>query len=421
MARVRGSTHAERPRFCERGPPARTAGRKAVVAASFGRQGEDGDHHEVDPERDTEQGGEYTEPGTGDRTKAPRCVEPGQHGAAQPGLDLGPFDVHRDIPGSRAEAEEAQPSGGHGRVAQTANAEGDQADAQGHQHGAGADDVRGSEPFDHPAAERGAQHRPDGHGQQQQPELAVGQLQAVTKVGYPRPERGEVQPVEDEDRSDGIAGARDADRQLSRLRDGLVCTSGSLGCGCAGQFSGMSVRVCSASSKLSLEPGVLRCRVRLLELLVVPVATGGRFDVVAGGQPDLRLVPGNEVVRSSRSAHAGGNPTRVDRVAGRARPSLGDGQGQGGDPELGVGVRPGCRGQPVQVGAAAAVHRAAQVDQPAGSRDQRGQHVRRDGVDRDRLRQVHRPGVVDDRVEPAVTKLPVRPRTEPGRAGSDPR
>ena len=45
------------------------------------------------------------------------------------------------------------------------------------------------------------------------PSWPLDSSKSVTKVGYPRPEGGEVQPIEDEDRSDGIAGARDGDRQ----------------------------------------------------------------------------------------------------------------------------------------------------------------------------------------------------------------
>ena len=255
MARVRGSTHAERPRFCERGPPARTAGRKALVAASSAARARRAITTRWIPSGT---------PNRVARTPSPApVIEPRLHAAWNRGSTVRPSRVSTCAPSTfMATSQEAvpkpkrhSPAAVTARVAQPAHAKGDQADAQGHQHGAGPDDVRGSEPFDHPAAEWGAEHRPDGHGQQQQPELAVGQLQAVTKVGNPRPEGGEVQPVEDEDRSDGIAGARDGIAQLCELRDGLVCTSGSLGRGCAGQFSGMSVRVCSASMSAAWNRG----------------------------------------------------------------------------------------------------------------------------------------------------------------------
>jgi hypothetical protein len=86
--------------------------------------------------------------GSGYRAQAPPGVELGHYRVAEPALDGGPLHVHRDVPGTGAEAEEEQ-SGRHRGDAGVTDGDGSQAGGRGQRHhddGAGFPDPPDDEP-----------------------------------------------------------------------------------------------------------------------------------------------------------------------------------------------------------------------------------------------------------------------------------
>ena len=215
MASVRGSSHAERSGAASSSSSCSTAGRNDRTATSNVDQRRRADDEEVHGQGYGEAGGEHADAGTADGAEAPGGVEPRHHGATETALDLGAFDVHGDVPDRRTEAVAAQAGGDDGLDLEPGDAEGDDAHAERHQHAAAATHARGPEPLDHPAARGQPEQRTDRDGQQQQAELAVGEVEPLAQVGHPREQGGEDQPVEDERGRHRVAGAQVRTGRLS--------------------------------------------------------------------------------------------------------------------------------------------------------------------------------------------------------------
>ena len=172
------------------------------------RQRSSADDEEVHGQGYGEAGGEHADAGTADGAEAPGGVEPWHHGATETALDLGALDVHGDVPDRRTEAVAAQAGGDDGLDLEAGDAEGDDAHAERHQHATAATHSRSPEPLDHPAARGQPEQRTDRDRQQQQAELAVGEVEPLAQVGHPREQGGEDQPVEDERGRHGVACAQ---------------------------------------------------------------------------------------------------------------------------------------------------------------------------------------------------------------------
>ena len=119
--------------------------------------------------------------------------------------------------------------------------------------------------------------------------------------------------------------------------------------------------------QLSLERRVVHGRVGLPALLVEPIASGHAVLCrLPGGEPHLRDVPQLQVIGRAASAHAGGYPAGIHRVAVDVRPPAGHRGRERGDVQLAVrvGGRPPGRVRPVdslEVRRAGPVHAAADV------------------------------------------------------------
>ena len=128
--------------------------------------------------------------------------------------------------------------------------------------------------------------------------------------------------------------------------------------------------------------------------LVIEIAAGHlRVRVVADGQPGLREMALLDVIGGARTAHPRRHPSRGERIRQHIGPAPGDAKRQ--QHVMQLAVRVGLAAVPpsvgplrvVQVRAAAGVHAGTEIDQPAGPAHQRGQHVRRQHVDRPKLAQ----------------------------------
>ena len=144
--------------------------------------------------------------------------------------------------------------------------------------------------------------------------------------------------------------------------------------------------------ELVLEAGIHRFCGRPLLFAVIPVsaADSGR-GIVADREPCLGEVTHFEVVGCSGSAHLCGNPAWIDRVADDIGPVSRDREREGSHEQLtvavGLGLVPGTL-RPVDVVEgrfAAAMHATAEVDEPIRPTDERGEHVRSQRVDGERL------------------------------------
>src|SRR4051794_21240609 len=124
-------------------------------------------------------------------------------------------------------------------------------------------------------------------------------------------------------------------------------------------------------------------------VVVVPTASYAR----RGRQPRLSQVRLAEIAWRAAATHLGRHPPRVNRVRLDVRPQPGDGEGQQDVVQLGVRVRlraapaPPYPLQIVEYKIPAEVHAGAEIDQPFGSLDERGQQVRRERVDREHVLQ----------------------------------
>src|SRR5215831_13989093 len=130
-----------------------------------------------------------------------------------------------------------------------------------------------------------------------------------------------------------------------------------------------------------------------LPLPVVPVAAAhGCGCVVADGEPCLREITHLQIVGCRGATHFGRDPARIDGVAEYVRPDPCEGEREGDDVELALGVcLSGVPGPPgpvdVRQGPGTGVMQpAAEVDQPARAVDQRGEQVGGEGVHRESLR-----------------------------------
>src|SRR6185312_15228868 len=155
-----------------------------------------------------------------------------------------------------------------------------------------------------------------------------------------------------------------------------------------------------------------------LPLPVVPVAAAhGGGGVIADGEPCLREIAHLQIAGCRGAAHLGRDLARIDGVAEYLRPDAREGDRERGYVELALGVCPG--GVPGPAGPVdvpegprtGVMQSAAEVDEPIRAADQRGEHVRRQGVHRESLRVAvggcgagrleEDAGVVDDSVHPA--------------------
>ena len=209
MASVRGSTHADPPRFCELRPPVRTAGRKALVAASSAARARMATTTRWIPS------------GTPNRvasTPSPApVIEPRLHAAWNRGSTVRPSRVSTCAPSTfMATSQVAVPKPKrHSPAAVTAVSR-------------RPPTPRATRPM--PRATSTAPDRtmfaapnrsiirplsgvpstdPTDTASSSSPSWPLDSSSRSRKVGNPRPQGGEVEPVEDEDRSNGVASLRD--------------------------------------------------------------------------------------------------------------------------------------------------------------------------------------------------------------------
>ena len=197
----------------------------------------------------------------------------------------------------------------------------------------------------------------------------------------------------------------------------------------------MPVRPGAVGQQGVLRGGVAGGGVRLAGFLVVEVAAGdGGRGVVADREPGLGDRRQGQVVRRAGPAHPGWRPARLHGVGQHSRPVPGHRERQHGVVQLAVAVGlrpvPGAMGpqRVIQEGITAAVHARAEVDEPGGRRDQRGEQIGREHVDREHVGQpvggldpaglpVADAGVVDHGVVAAPVVGLAGHRPHPGDAG----
>ena len=154
--------------------------RKPRTAHGLADPDHDRDEQEVHGDRDA--GGDHagTEQRPGDGSDAEAGVEPRQDRPPQALLDERPLDVHGDVPGAVADAEQEQPDDDREdshAVAQRRDRETDRAEDRHDRDRAG-----GAQPRDHRPSQRQGDERARRHGQQQQAEAGRAEVQAIAHL-----------------------------------------------------------------------------------------------------------------------------------------------------------------------------------------------------------------------------------------------
>ncbi len=90
-------------------------------------------------------------------------------------LDVGPLEVHRDVPEPDAQTDEEEPGGDGEPGASRVDHESHREQADERQSHPGRDGPCRTDPVGHPAGERQTGHRPDAGGEEGDTELARGE------------------------------------------------------------------------------------------------------------------------------------------------------------------------------------------------------------------------------------------------------
>ena len=233
IIRVRGSRHA-----CQR------AERRARLCSGVARpRGEEPPHrhrdhhrqHQHDRPRPAPASGTPAaaaggaDPRAGDRAEAERGVQPGHERAAEPALDVGALDVHRDVPDAAAEPDEHQPDRGR------ATGAGDQAGAEQRQPDDDGQRRRPAPPAPARAGARAARTAAARRPRRRRGRAAAGRAapgrapSAVADGRGARDERRERQPVGRE--RDDHGGARAGRIRAGSSRSRWSVSIGSLASG----------------------------------------------------------------------------------------------------------------------------------------------------------------------------------------------
>ena len=163
---------------------------------------------------------------------------------------------------------------------------------------------------------------------------------------------------------------------------------------------------------------VLSKRGRAPRPAMVEVAASDVGGLRVHGQPHLGQRSLRQIVWRPGPAHLRRHPARLHRVGGYVRPSAGDDKRQGRVQQLGVGVRLRAVPAPLlplqisEVRISGLMHARAQVDQPVGALDQRGEQEGRQDIDHKHVLQpilglssalsIADTRVVDHRVKPTL-------------------
>ena len=124
------------------------------------------------------------------------------------------------------------------------------------------------------------------------------------------------------------------------------------------------------------------------EVLVIKVMTGHKGGrILADGEPGLGAGTFFEAIGGAGAAHFGGDPSGLDGIGQHLLPFPGYGESEDDVMQLGIGIGivagPGTfvPREVFQAFVALAVKARAEVNQPAGSGDETGEDIWREGVD----------------------------------------
>jgi hypothetical protein len=174
-----------------------TGGRKERSGAPRHHGRDDGHHHQqMDGHRDIERVHPGTDQCTCDGAHAECGVEARHDGTAQPLLDGRSLDVHRDVPGARAEAGRDETDRDHRRPDH--HADGRDGDTGGEHHRQEEDGPAGAQSMHDQPGERERDERADRQHQEQHAECARRELEFVSDLRDARQPTGHTGPRADE-------------------------------------------------------------------------------------------------------------------------------------------------------------------------------------------------------------------------------
>ena len=170
------------------------------------RHDQDRDADEVRGERHLDQHRERTHARADDGAEAEGGVEARHDRAAEPTLDVGTLDVHRDVPDPGAHAVDEEPGAGDPTDSQTPAPSVIPKEAERVQGGADPDDTGRADPVDQRTRRRHGEQRADRQAEQQETEASVVEVQPGAGLGDAGDPAGEGEAVESERERHGVAG-----------------------------------------------------------------------------------------------------------------------------------------------------------------------------------------------------------------------